>query len=193
MQTSAIENPSQQNRVCVFQLVFSGELFACLSLPICRHSSKMWHVFFSTRIQQDPVLHGLEALNGTLRNWTVRGGKCRPWSVELVAAGWGGTWLALTVLWKELSSMPRLELSGLSRKIFLDMKLHQLQIQIPASHLASPLPEKILFTLNMDEVTRGSISMAQLDLCPLGRFILFNWLGYKTDQPAPQTSLWPWD
>lgn len=149
--------------------------------------------FFSVRIQQDPVLHGLKALNGTLRNWTVRGGKCRPWSVELVAAGWGGIWLALTVLWKELSSMPRLELSGRYRKIFLDMKLHQLQIQIPAPDLARPLPEKILFILNMDEVTRGSISMAQLGLCPLGRFILFNGLGYKTDQPAPQTSLRPWD
>lgn len=88
--------------------------------------------------------------------------------------------------------MPRLELSGLSRKIFLDMKLHQLQIQIPALDLASSLPEKILFTLNMDEVTRGSISMAQLDLCPLGQFILFNGLGFKTHQPTPQTSVWPW-
>ena len=168
-------------------------LFACLSLPTCRRLQGSGMCSSLMRVQQDPVLHGLKALSGTLSNWTVRGGKCRPWSVELAAAGWCGEWLALTALWKELSSMPRLGLSGLSRKVFLDMKLHQLQIQIPAPDSESPLPEKTLFALNMDEVTHGRVSMAQVDLCPLGQFILVNGLGYKTGQPAPQTSLRPWD
>lgn len=70
------------------------------------------------------MLHGFKALNGTLTQLTVRW-KCRPWSVELVAAGWvdmAGPHCSM----EELSSMPRLELSGLSAESLLDLKLHQL-------------------------------------------------------------------
>lgn len=56
-------------------------------------SSRKWRVLFLNENLEDPVLHGLKALNGTLHNWTVRGGSVDPgvWNwlqLDGVGHGW---------------------------------------------------------------------------------------------------------